>query len=108
MAHKEAERITLEKKYTPILQEMTIEQLHWLNHLVIDTIKTKEDIDYQKTMRTFKRGDIVTWLHNDTEYEGWVIKTNKKTINVTEKKTHRQWKIDPNFLTKAKQIKAIQ
>ncbi len=100
MLEKEIDRIELEKKYSPILQKMTIEQLSWLNHLVIDTIKTKEDSDYQKTMRTFKKGDTVSWFHNGTEYKGWVIKTNKKTINVTEKKTHRQWKIDPNFLTK--------
>jgi len=95
------DRKAFEEKYRSILHQMSIEQLIWLNEMVIDYVKIKEDFEYKETIRTFKRGDKVEWERDGMSYTGQVIRTNKKTINVAElQPPYRQWKIDAHFLTK--------
>ena len=95
------QRNEFEAQYHSLLQNMTIEQLMWLNQMAIAHIKSKEDFEYSAAIRNFKRGDKVTWSRDGIQYNGWVVKTNRKTIGVTEiESPYRQWKIDPNFLKK--------
>lgn len=101
--HNDPSRKEFEDQFHSLLQGLTIEQLIWLNEMVIDYVKIKEDFDYKSTIRTFNRGDKVTWERDGITYHGWVVKTHKKTVNVAElDPPYRQWKIDVHFLTKEK------
>ena len=96
-------RKEFEETYHDLLQSMSIQQLLWLNEMVIDYVKIKEDVHYQKSISKFKRGDKVHWEKDGIHYQGWVIKTNKKTVSVAElEPPYRQWRIDPNFISKEK------
>ncbi len=95
------DRRTFEDKYRPILHQMSIKQLIWLNEMVVDYVKIKEDFEYKEAIRTFNRGDKVEWERDGIIYTGQVIRTNKKTVNVAElEPPYRQWKIDAHLLDK--------
>ena len=86
-----------------LIDDMTIEQLLELNHIIcerIDYLRAKQD---QNVLAQIHIGNQVSFKTNEGTIFGVVIKKNRKTVVVLSE-DKRRWKSPPGMLTLVKDI----
>lgn len=86
-----------------LIDDMTIEQLLELNHIIcerIDYLRAKQD---QNVLAQIHIGNQVSFKTNEGTIFGVVIKKNRKTVVVLSE-DKRRWKLPPGMLTLVKDI----
>ncbi len=89
----------LPKVLLRIIENLNEEQLHALNHLVVERMKLMHTARAMYAMKDFHMLDRVYFDNNGQRIEGIITRFNQKTITVTlDDGSH--WNISPGFLTK--------
>ncbi len=95
------EQFEFEIKHKDLLNTLTMDELYWLNQMVVDRIKLMQKLNNLAETSKFRKGEKVTWQHEGSQYVGWVRRINQKTLTVTEtQEPYKQWRISPGKLTK--------
>ena len=86
------------EKIEEFIKKLSIDELHLLNRLVVQRVKTLRQIETSEAMRRFNIGDQVTFTDNyGNMIEGRITKINKKTVSV-ESKNYARWNVHPSLL----------
>lgn len=83
------------------IRKLNVEQLHTLNHIIIERMKLFKKAKTIFTLKKFQIFDSVYFIHKDKKYEGVIVRLNQTTATV-KVEDGVLWKIPPEFLKKSK------
>ncbi len=82
-----------------MIEHLSGDQLHELNHLVIERLRLLHRANDLMAMKDFQMLDRVWFDYNGQRKEGVIMRLNQKTISV-QLDTGEQWKVSPHLLHK--------
>ncbi|HWS84692.1 MAG TPA: hypothetical protein VN207_10590 [Ktedonobacteraceae bacterium] len=89
----------LPKELINLIESLDEDQLHALNHLVVEQLRLVHHARTLNAMRSFHVMDRVWFTHNEKYYEGTITRLNQKTVSITLDDGNR-WNVSPGVLTK--------
>jgi len=96
MKNPTPENVEFHLLYTRSIEQLTEEQLYWLNEMVIERINYLQKVRDLEVLSKFTRGQKIQWEREGTLYYGSIIKVNQRTITAHEEKPpYRRWKLGP-------------
>lgn len=90
----------LPKTLMNTIRKLGYEQLHTLNHIIIERMKLFEKAKIISTLKKFQMFDSVCFIHKDKKYQGVIVRLNQTTVTV-KVEDGATWKIPPEFLKKS-------
>lgn len=82
---------------------LSLEELHQLNHRVVERIKMLRTMQAHVDMMAFNLGTRVSFDSQDGHQLGTLVKYNRKTVTVLTD-DGRQWRVSPSLLTAVKDV----
>jgi hypothetical protein len=76
-----------------------IDELHEINHYVMERINLIHNRDVADKMLQFRPGDSVFFHHNGRHIAGVVTRLNQKTMTVLVDGAH-EWRVSPKLVSK--------
>ncbi len=90
-----------EKAYEAFLNQLTFQELRWLNQMTSERIKLIHQVNTAGTLSKLRIGDKVKWNGADgIERQGVIIRINSKTASVRTKDDSGWWRVSPHLLTR--------
>ena len=89
----------LPKQLLHLVDSLDEEQLHALYHVVAQRLQLAQKAHASAAMSQFHVLDRVSFVHNEKQYEGTVIRLNQKTLSIMLDDGTR-WNVAPSLLTK--------
>lgn len=91
-----------EKSFENTLNNMNVQELMWLEKMVIHRIKILSHVQTLDNLARLKVGDCVTWKNvSGSEIKGTIIRLNSKTASVkVSGDGEGYWRVSPVFLSK--------
>jgi hypothetical protein len=90
-----------EKAYEIPLNNLSFQELKWLNQMVLKRIKFIHHLNTMGSLSKLHIGDKVKWTDYDgMERKGVIIRINAKTASVQSDDDNGWWRISPHLLTK--------
>ena len=83
------------------IKKLDYEQLHTLNHIVIERMKLFEKAKTISVLKKFQFYDNVYFFHKDKRYDGIITRLNQTTATI-RLEDGSFWKVHPDFLKKSK------
>jgi hypothetical protein len=81
------------------MEQLEGEQLHELNHLIVDRLRLLHRANDLMAMKDFQMLDRVWFEYHGEQVKGTIMRLNQKTISV-QLDTGEQWKVSPHLLYK--------
>lgn len=92
--------VQLPKTLMDTIRKLGYEQLHTLNHIIIERMKLFEKAKIISSLKKFQLFDSVHFIHKDKKYQGVIVRLNQTTATV-KVEDGTTWKIPPEFLKKS-------
>ena len=92
--------VQLPKIVLDAIRKLGYEQLHTLNHIIIERMKLFEKAKTISILKKFQMFDSVYFVHKNKKYEGVVVRLNQTKVTV-KVEDGVLWKIPPEFLKKS-------
>ena len=91
----------LEKKWSPLLNPMSYDELEFLIRMVVQRLKIMDRLTALGSLNRLQIGDNVKWSGSDgRSYTGKIIRLNIKTASIIADNSSTQWRVAPDFLEK--------
>jgi hypothetical protein len=82
---------------------LSLEELHQLNHRIVERIKMLRDMQAHVDMMAFNLGARISFDTQEGRLFGTLVKYNRKTVTVLTE-DGRQWRVSPSLLSAVKDI----